>query len=90
MADEGLERAVLDEALDKADHSTLHLHLVLLLDGVGEDLHAHFRQLRDDLAHCEVRVRPEGPESAVSAGDAEAFGQARAVVVRLGAHALGN
>ena len=40
MADEGLESAVLGEALHEPDHAVLHLIFVLLLDLVREDLHA--------------------------------------------------
>ena len=44
VADERLERTVLNEALHESDHSVFHLIFVLLLNLVREDLHANPRQ----------------------------------------------
>ena len=67
MADEGLESAVLDEALHESDHAVLHLIFVLLLDLVREDLHADSGQARDDPADGKVAVVPEAETGASSA-----------------------
>ena len=72
LLDQWLERAMLDERWHETDGSIFHLHLMVALYVVREDLDASFDQLWENLAHREVIVIPDASQLVGAATDTEA------------------